>query len=198
MNPNATLRTEAERQLSSHQAWVKSPREADPVKLIHELQVHQIELEMQTQGLADALAEAEALRAKYQDLYELAPVGYLTLSEDGRIVELNRCAARLLGRQAPALVGRKLHDFVKDQAVASLDRFLERAAASSDEVYLQTLALLACKPLPRYVNMQAHATANAPDDGKIRLTLMDVSALKMATDDVVQALDRASDFGSLQ
>jgi PAS domain S-box-containing protein len=74
---------------------VLSPEEIR--KTLHELRVHQIELELQNEELRTAQAEIEAGRARYFDLYDMAPVGYCTLSELGQILEANFTAAALLG-----------------------------------------------------------------------------------------------------
>jgi PAS domain S-box-containing protein len=88
-------------------------------RLLHELQVHQIELEMQNDELRRTQAELEASRARYFNLYDLAPVGYVTLSEKGLILEANLMAAGLLGVERSALVKQPLSRFIvpEDQAI---------------------------------------------------------------------------------
>ncbi|NPU86579.1 MAG: response regulator [Syntrophaceae bacterium] len=78
------------------------------LRLLQELQVHQIELEMQNEELLRAQAELDASRARYFDLYDLAPVGYCTLSEKGMVLEANLTAATMLGVTRSALVEQPL------------------------------------------------------------------------------------------
>src|ERR1035437_700849 len=87
-----------------------SPEEAR--RTLHELRVHQIELEMQNEELRRAQAELDAARARYFDLYDLAPVGYCTVSEKGLILEANLTAAGLLGMARGALVKQRLTSFI--------------------------------------------------------------------------------------
>ena len=98
----AELRRHAEARLrtrqSKQQSEVGDPKsEADPRRLFHELQVHQVELEMQNAELQDARDRMEALLEKYTDLYDFAPVGYFSVDEQGRILEVNLTGAALLG-----------------------------------------------------------------------------------------------------
>src|SRR5580692_7918322 len=86
--------------------------EADTQRLLHELQVHQIELEMQNVELEEARNRVEALLAKYTDLYDFAPVGYMSLDEQGRILELNLAGAALLGIRRSQILNRHLPVFV--------------------------------------------------------------------------------------
>jgi two-component system sensor histidine kinase/response regulator len=77
-----------------------------------ELKVHQLELEIQNEELRQAQGELDAVRARYFDLYDLAPVGYLTLSEKGLILEANLTAASLLGIERGALVTQRFASFI--------------------------------------------------------------------------------------
>jgi len=85
---------------------------AENQQLLHELRVHQIELEMQNEELREAQVELEASRTRFVDLYDLAPVGYITVSEVGAILEANLTAAALLGVARGTLVGRMFTRFI--------------------------------------------------------------------------------------
>ena len=108
------LRRRAEERLRTrartpHSA-LRNPQSAQ--RLVHKLQVHQIELEMQNEELRQARAQAEALLAQYTDLYDFAPVGYLTLNEPGLVLRANLTAARLLGVARKDLVRQRLTRFI--------------------------------------------------------------------------------------
>ncbi len=81
-------------------------------ELLHDLQTHQIELELQNQELRETQLELEQLTARYADLYERAPIGYCTLGESGLIVEANRVAGDLFGVDSQSLIGRGFSRFV--------------------------------------------------------------------------------------
>jgi two-component system cell cycle sensor histidine kinase/response regulator CckA len=81
-------------------------------RMLHELQVHQIELEMQNEELRRRQAELDAERAAYFDLYDVAPVGYCTVNEAGLILKANLTAAGLLGVARSALVRQRLTSFI--------------------------------------------------------------------------------------
>src|SRR5690606_21283701 len=80
--------------------------EADRERLIHELLVHQVELEMQYRELQETQGRLEATTERYADLYDFAPVGYCTLTLDGTIREINLTGATLLGAPRDRLVGQ--------------------------------------------------------------------------------------------
>ncbi|MEO8409058.1 MAG: ATP-binding protein [Propionivibrio sp.] len=82
------------------------------VQMLHELRVHQIELEMQNEELRRAQVELDASRARYFELYDLAPVGYCTISDSGQVLRANLCAAGLLGVARGALVRQPISRFI--------------------------------------------------------------------------------------
>jgi two-component system, cell cycle sensor histidine kinase and response regulator CckA len=84
-------------------------------QLLHELRVHQIELEMQNEELRITQHNLEVERARYFDLYNLAPIGYLTLNQQGIIVEANLAMASLLGVARGVLLKRPLSHFIFPQ-----------------------------------------------------------------------------------
>ena len=96
------LRKRAEELLRQKIADVKDisgPLPEDVQKLVHELQVHQIELEMQNEDLRRAQLALEESRDRYLDLYDYAPVGYFTLDKNALILEANLSGAGLLGME---------------------------------------------------------------------------------------------------
>jgi len=96
MDRKERIRSIAEERLREEKDKFKNlPKDVD--SLIHELQVHQIELEMQNEELRDSRAELENLNEKYYDLYNFAPVGYFTLAATTAITEINATGADLLG-----------------------------------------------------------------------------------------------------
>jgi diguanylate cyclase (GGDEF)-like protein/PAS domain S-box-containing protein len=122
----AELRRQAEMKLSKRKkkAAIPPATEADSRRLVHELEVHQIELEMQNEELRRVQEELEQSRTKYFDLYDIAPVGYLTLSAQGMILEANLTAANLLGIEKSQLVKKAVTRFIarEDQDIYYLHR----------------------------------------------------------------------------
>lgn len=133
--PAAALRRLAETKLRRQQS--RQPRSAIPKqtadnpRLLHELQVHQIELEMQNAELQDAREQTEALLEKYTDLYDFAPVGYFTLDARGRIQEVNLAGASLLGTDRSRLLHQPLSRSLTPASQADFLGFLRRLSTGS-------------------------------------------------------------------
>jgi hypothetical protein len=126
------LRIKAEKQLKKNKkALEKSVLEADVKKLMHELQVHQIELEMQNEELMKANETAEAALRKYTMLYDFAPMGYFTLKSDGSIDELNFTGAEMLGDKRISLVGSNFKLFISDTSKPVFSKFFKKVFTSN-------------------------------------------------------------------
>jgi len=112
---SAALRQRAEEHPETQAQERRAPQNGDETRrLLHELQVHQIEMEMQNAELLRTREEFEHSRNKYAELYELAPVGYFTFDRQGVIREVNLTGARLLGTVRKSLVGEPFSTFIAD------------------------------------------------------------------------------------
>jgi len=131
-------------------------------RTLQELRVHQIELEMQNEELRRAQADLDASRSRYFDLYDLAPVGYCTLSETGLILEANLTAASLLEMPKSALIKQPLSRFIvkDDQDLYYLQR---KRLVETGEPRECDLRLV--KPDDARVWVHLTATAARADDG---------------------------------
>jgi diguanylate cyclase (GGDEF)-like protein/PAS domain S-box-containing protein len=108
----AELRRGAEQRLDQLADADGSFAPADVAAAVHELRVHQVELEMQNEELRIAQLDLDDQREKYYDLFDRAPVGYLTLSDKGVVGQANLTAAHLLGVERQLLVGQPFSAFV--------------------------------------------------------------------------------------
>ncbi|MCC6748135.1 MAG: PAS domain S-box protein [Deltaproteobacteria bacterium] len=124
------LRRRALALLERHPGGTAAPPPPDLDELLHELRVHRVELELQNEELRAAQRETEALRARYFHLFELAPVGYLTLDARGGIAEGNLAAVRFLGLPRLKLAGRLLGFFVAAADRPTFNRFLGEVFAT--------------------------------------------------------------------
>ena len=139
------MRAMAERQLDDAQqlkdSQVSKIAELTAAELLHELQVHQVELEMQNETLRRAQIELEASRDRYVDLYDFAPVGYLTLNADGMIEEINLTATTLLGRERKHLLHRQFTSLVAtddhDRWMKLFLKVLKEDPKGSVELFMQ-------------------------------------------------------------
>lgn len=121
----AALRRQAEDQLPVNVANVSLPLSLEESqKLLHELQVHQVELEMQNEELRESRCEVESLLERYTGLYDFAPVGYLTLDRTGMICSANFTAAGLLGTERSRLLGGRFALFVVSEDRLRFSEFI--------------------------------------------------------------------------
>ena len=146
--------------------------------LLHELQVHQIELEMQNEELRRVHVELDASRARYFYLYDLAPVGYCSVSEQGLILEANLAAATLLGATRGTLVKQPISRFIfkADQDTWYLHRKL---LAQTGQAQSLELRLVRQDGAQRWVAVAASAANDAAGPPVMLVVLSDVNDNKL-------------------
>ncbi len=173
-NPQATtaLRRRAEDRLRAKSAMVHVPSdETESQRLFHELQVHQIELEMQNEELRQAKEELETALDRYTDLYDFAPVGYLTLDRNGIITAANLGGASLLGTERSKLLGQRFGLFVPADSRPTFFEFLGKVFATQAKASCETALTNEGKP-PLFVQIEALACKSGQE---CRIAITDIS-----------------------
>ena len=152
----------------------------DRERLIHDLQVHQIELEMQNRELQQAQERIEEARERYADLYDFAPVGYATLHPTGHIRDINLTGATLLGAARDDLIGRALSTYVNLADRRALHEHLEVCHGAQRRVTVE-VTLLRGKHGTRTVQLISEPVVSRYGTGQVialRTILVDISAVK--------------------
>jgi len=177
------LREQAEAIYQANKA-AKKPVQAgtaalDAARIIHELEVHQIELEMQAEELRRTQAAAEVMRLRYFKLYDLAPNGYCTLSPKGQILECNLTFAHQVRTDRATLLKQVFsHCVLKEDR----DRYyaLVNALAQTGDPQAADFRLIGPPEAPCWIHVSA--LTELTDDGSIvyHLALSDITELKQS------------------
>ncbi len=165
------LRARAEDRACTRRTRPLGPVAEDPQRILHELEVHQAELEIQNEELRTARSETESALARYTELFDFAPIGYATLTSDGIVREVNRAGARLLGRPRPLVVGTPFATLVVASDAAAFRTLLLQAVDS--ETHPSCEVALGVAGLPVKVRLTATAVARA--DRTVLLAFEDIS-----------------------
>lgn len=172
------LRAEAEEKIARRNDNVDASTN-DTLRLRHELNVYQIELEMQNEALRKAHAEMEEARDRYADLYEFAPVGYLTINRQGMVIESNLTGAKILGQLRPKLIRRRFARYIsahdQDRWHRLFMQIMERKSTEVESVELSMsrpdgcsfIALLDCQ-YKNYLNKPSVMRVTISEINKLR------------------------------
>ncbi len=187
---SALIRHKAEEALQEKQATLPSNfSESEIIRLIHELEVHQIELEMQNEELLLAKEQAEKAAQKYAELFLYAPAGYFTLSRSGEILELNLVASQIFGIEKHALLNRQFGAFVSEDTRPIFNEFLENIfkfhTRSSCDITLDTNLKVS-----KYLNLSGIHKENGEE---CLLTVVDISQSKQMEIELSNAIAQAED-----
>lgn len=173
------LRQKAEAELKKNNKKTGAAiNEADTKKLLHELQVHQIELEMQNEELQEAYITSEKALKKYTMLYDFAPAGFFTLDKDSMICDVNFTGAEMLGERRFSLSGANFRMFVAVESKPAFDKFFRKVYAGNSKESCALKLGSEEKPLSLFY---AEGIVTG-EDRKCLLALIDIAGLKSRID----------------
>jgi len=173
------LRRHAEQRLRAQMSELyPTQAEHETQRLLHELEVHQVELEMQNAELRQSRNEVEAALGKFTDLYDFAPIGYFTLTRDTGINAVNLAGTVLLGLERSRLIGRRFVLFVAEDSRLSFISFLNKVFASGAKKVCE-VALV--KEESHQIFVQIEALASMSGD-ECRVAVIDISERRHAED----------------
>jgi PAS domain S-box-containing protein len=153
----------------------KQHSEADMMRLLHEFEVHQIELELQYEELMQVKNNQQQIAKKYKELYDFAPTGYLTLSQDGEILELNLTTAKFLDKDRADIQNHRFHDFIAPETIAVFHEFFERIFETNETQNCEIIVSLKNDDL-NYLFLNGKSIENGE---KCLITATDVTERRM-------------------
>jgi len=182
----ALLRQKAEDLLKKKSLKTSSPlSEIETRRLNHELEVHQIELELQNEELMLASSSAQEAVKKYSELYDFAPSGFFTLSNEGTIIELNLSIAKMLGKERSCLIYSQFGFFVSNDTKPIFNLFLEKVFSSKVKKSCEVI-LSVNNNLPIYVQLTGIATENGE---QCLVTVIEITERKRAEERLREQTD---------
>jgi PAS domain S-box-containing protein len=192
INSENDLRRLAEARLKDRRSNLDSSateKSRDALALVHELQVHQIELEMQNEELKLAKLETEDVLAKYSDLYDFAPMGLFAFDEQGKIQEINLAGAKLLGAERRNLISRHFRQFVAPKDRPSFGEFCKKAFEASNKQTCE-LNLLKDGGPTVYVRIEGIVTEDGSlNERQCRIAAIDITERRWMEEELRNARD---------
>jgi PAS domain S-box-containing protein len=184
--PHAALRRQAEQSVETRPSDAKVQ---DPRVLLHELQVHQVELEMQNDALRMTQAELQTALARSSNLFDFAPIPYLTADRQGHIVQANHAAGRLFCEPRGILCRLSLSGFISEDYLHPFETLLEKAFDCSEHHSCEIKLRIAGKSVWVVLKLLSE-----PDSTVCLIALEDVTekkSLEQQLADRVHELERA-------
>jgi PAS domain S-box-containing protein len=168
-----------------HVKDLQTPSAEEIQQLVYELEVHRTELELQNEALREAQQDLEASRDRYVDLYDFAPVGYVTLDAQGSIHRINLTAARLLGTERTRLIGKRLTGYLAKGHQQPFRRHLQACAAGPAQASCEVLLCPKTgPPVPAKLDTVRVDDEQAP---RFRTAITDISERKRVQEELEQA-----------
>lgn len=173
---------DSQRKLGMQYDEMQKSKEHDfqQIRLLHELEVHKLELEMQNDELNKSRLAAEEIAKKYSILYNSAPTGYFTLSNEGIILDLNHCGAQMLQKEKSELIHTQFCLFVSNNTKPYFQLFLDKVFITSKIENSEITLLIDNRP-PLYV----HLTGIVDNNQQCLVTVVDITKRKLAEEELV-------------
>ncbi len=169
---------------NAHRRLLADLDAADPKRVMYDLEIHQIELEMQNLELREAQQGLEAAQARYSDLYNFAPVGYCTLDPEGYIEEINLTASAMLETPREALIGKSFRTIGARANPLQLDAHMKQCREGGERV-TSDLTLVLKQGGPRTLRMISEPVINHSGvRTAYRMALIDVTEEKRFEDEL--------------
>ncbi|MGB8492620.1 MAG: ATP-binding protein [Bacteroidales bacterium] len=165
----------------------------DPRKLMHELQVHQIELEIQNEELRNTRESLEAVLEKHDDFYDFAPVGYFSFSRTGVILETNLTAASMLGVDRARLTGKLFQNYIQDKVSAYTFRNLLNEVFDNRKKGACQLSITNSENHGLFIHLEVSIPLN---DNKCLAVASDITELKKSRNDLFASEKKLHDTNS--
>ena len=178
--PANILRKRAETVLIKSTRTTKAISQVDGDKLMYELQVHQIELEMQNEELRNTQLALEESRNRYVDLYDFAPVGYFILDKGGVIEEVNLAGAQLLGIERRYLVNRSFFHFISRDSQDTFYRHRQSVVKAGTQQTCEVKLVQRDGTLFYAQLISVAVQHSAKNYGQFRISITDISQRRAA------------------
>lgn len=171
--------------------------EVDAKRLVHELRVHQVELELQNEALREARLEAEAGWERFQALYDFSPAGYFSVDREGAILEMNLAGACLLGVARGQGLNLHFQQLLRVREQPSFMAFLHQSLGSPDHLSCEVTL-----PGPQNAGLRVRLQGTCSADGKVlQMVAMDITELAETREQVAmlnQLLDQRVELRRIQ
>jgi len=187
------LRPGVKEKFRSNQTSALSTKETNLIKLKHELMIRQIELEMRSKELKQERNRAENAVQKYIALYDYAPTGYLSLTQEGIICNINLSAAKIFDKERYLLINSEFKSFISQESRKIFDDFLLGVFRRTDETSCEVMLVINDEEV--YVYIEGTLPVS---DSECFLSMVDITACKVTEMELVKAKARAEENDKLK
>ena len=166
----------------------------NPLDLIEDLEAFQYEIETQNEQLRQSQAELAATRDKYQDLFELAPVGFISLERNGAICEINSTGAAMLGRECRHLIGVSIFQFASSEHQLLLHNCLKSAGKAGEKRACEVELRPKLGP-PRFLHVECIAQLDQWErPQRYHLAILEITERKKADASAAKRLNNTGNY----